>query len=135
MAEAEEEPKEDPTHLIDFVSEKLHNLEVQIEEEEIGRKTTKLDIRTLKAELKETAAILEKLRGVREKYIRTRAAEKKGEAGKKEKKHSWSAAEEKRKDDIHEKCKARYIMLSTHEGWTKLKSQIVDTHAAYNFPL
>jgi hypothetical protein len=26
-------------------------------------------------------------------------------------------------------------MLSTHEGWTKLKSQIVDTHAAYNFPL
>jgi hypothetical protein len=30
-AETTEEPKEDITNLIDFVSEKLHNLEVQIE--------------------------------------------------------------------------------------------------------
>lgn len=50
IAEDQEEPKEDITHLIDFVNEKLHNLEVQIEEEEIGRKTTKLDIKALKAD-------------------------------------------------------------------------------------
>jgi hypothetical protein len=121
--------------LIDFVSEKLHNLEVQIEEEEIGRKTNKLDIKALMAEKKETAEILVKLREVHGKFVRNRPADKKGEGAKKEKKFSWNAAEEKRKDDISEKCKARYIMLSTHEGWSKLKSQILETHASYDFPL
>lgn len=135
IAEDQEEPKEDITHLIDFVSEKLHNLDVQIEEEEIGRKNTKLDIKTLIADQKETAFILEKLKKVREKFIRARPVEKKGEGAKKEKKYSWSAAEEKRKDDINEKCKARHIMLSTNEGWNKLRSQIVESHMAYTFQL
>jgi hypothetical protein len=40
------------------MSEKLHNLEVQIEEEEIGRKTTKLDVVALKSERNEAASIL-----------------------------------------------------------------------------
>jgi hypothetical protein len=62
------------THLIDFVSEKLHNLEVLIEEEEIGRKANKQDIKKLITEKEETANILEKLKKAREKYIRARPA-------------------------------------------------------------
>ena len=62
------------THLIDFVSEKLHNLEVLIEEEEIGRKANKHDINKLITEKEEIASILEKLKKVREKYIRARPA-------------------------------------------------------------
>lgn len=38
---------------------------MQIEEEEIGRKVTKTDIKALKADQKETASILEKLKLVR----------------------------------------------------------------------
>lgn len=64
---------------------------MQIEEEEIGRKATKLDISKLKDEHEETKAVLVKLRLVREKFIRTRPVEKKGEGAKKEKKYSWSA--------------------------------------------
>jgi hypothetical protein len=60
--------------LIDFVSEKLHNLEVLIEEEEIGRKANKQDIKKLITEKEETANILEKLKKAREKYIRARPA-------------------------------------------------------------
>lgn len=133
IAEDQEEPKEDITHLIDFVSEKLHNLEVQIEEEEIGRKTTKLDVRALRAERDASADILDKLRQVREKFIRTRPVDRRAEQTKREKKYSWSAAEEKRKDEIAEKCKARYIMLSTFEGWNKLKNQIIDSHNTHSF--
>jgi len=62
------------THLIDFVSEKLHNLEVLIEEEEIGRKANKQDIKKLITEKEETANILEKLKKAREKYLRARPA-------------------------------------------------------------
>jgi hypothetical protein len=62
------------THLIDFVSEKLHNLEVLIEEEDIGRKANKQDIKKLITEKEETANILEKLKKAREKYIRARPA-------------------------------------------------------------
>lgn len=82
------------------MSEKLHNLEVQIEEEEIGRKTTKLDIGSLRAERDASAVILDKLRQVREKFIRARPVDRKAEQAKKEKKYSWNAAEEKRKDEI-----------------------------------
>lgn len=133
IAEDQEEPKEDITHLIDFVSEKLHNLEVQIEEEEIGRKTTKLDVGALRAERDASAAILDRLRQVRERFIRARPVERRAEQAKREKKYSWSAAEEKRKDEIAEKCKARYIMLSTFEGWNKLKNQIIDSHHTHAF--
>jgi hypothetical protein len=108
---------------------------VQIEEEEIGRKANKLDMKALKADKEETSTILTRLREVHSKFVRNRPAEKKGEATKKEKKVSWNASEEKRKDEINEKCKARYIMLSTYEGWSKLKSQILETHASYDFPL
>lgn len=107
---------------------------MQIEEEEIGRKANKLDINALIAEKQETRKILDKLREVHGKFVRNRP-DKKGEGVKKEKKFSWNATEEKRKDDINEKCKARYIMLSTYEGWSKLKTQILEAHASYDFPL
>lgn len=108
---------------------------MQIEEEEIGRKTNKLDIKALIADKADTSKILAKLREVHSKFVQNRPPEKKGEPAKKEKKFSWNASEEKRKDEINEKCKARYIMLSTFEGWSKLKSQILETHASYDFPL
>jgi len=49
-------------------------LEVLIEEEEIGRKANKQDIKKLITEKEETANILEKLKKAREKYIRARPA-------------------------------------------------------------
>jgi hypothetical protein len=58
VSETQDELKEDITHLIDFVSEKLHNLEIHIEEETIGRKTVKGDLHRLEKEKDEASIIL-----------------------------------------------------------------------------
>jgi len=43
---------------------------------------------------------------------------------KKGKKYDLSLIKEKRNDDVSEKCKSRSIMLSTYEGYVKLRQNL-----------
>lgn len=44
---------------------------------------------------------------------------------KKEKNFNLNLIEEKRKDEINEKLKSRMIMLSTYEGYAKLRQNLL----------
>ena len=71
---------------------------------------------------------------IRDELIKTRQRERANEP-KKEKRLNFSLIEEKRKDNISEKCKSKSIQLSTYEGYIKLKQSLLETHMKYNFEL
>lgn len=73
IAEDNKEPKEDINPLLDFVGEKLHNLEVRIEDEKIGRNTKgESELAALEGEIVVVKDVFEKLNNLREAIRKNR---------------------------------------------------------------
>lgn len=85
----------------------------------------------LKKDREETIHIWEKLKAQKERYLKMRMNEKKSETLPKEKYLIWNLSDEKRTDAVNDKCKAKQILLSTFEGYLKVKSQLIENHLKY----
>jgi hypothetical protein len=119
--------------LVDFVGEKLHNLELLIEEEKIGR-NAKGDLEKLEKELIEVKTVFQNLGRIRDVMMKNRAEREKAHP-KRELKFDLTLIQEKRGDNVDELCKSKSIMLSTYEGFVRLRQQVLETHMRYNFDL